>query len=397
MAEQLATAMQLRGLSKVGVAEFIVDMRTREVLGGEYGSLGRYCAVELQGRLMNRSAGKFDVVEHDALQEELRTKGFTVKDVRTSAIKDLTVEGKSMPVIALGTLRNRVGSKVTMQCKLVGIEDQTVFGVAGGTAKLNESEWTMLGRSAVAPIPEAPTPEHPVPAHVADPIPPLDRESDRPPPPVSPDFPYRVKIMVQGQERELVVRGNDLFVALAKDEVFRVRVEYAAEQLVFMRLLVDGRNTVPQKVAAKGVKVEPITAEDEYRPPRVNLYEARPWVLNPERGPVWEIRGFFSDLGDAKRGKPGTYHQFKVVEAPGSLAATDRFSAEPGLITVAFFAPKGSSRGMFVVPGPEEKQKIRMYHKPPKVGNLLAVVNIHYVGPEALDKLLEEKRPPSTE
>ena len=43
MAEQLATAMQLRGVVKVGVPEFTVNLGPRQVLGGPFGTLGNQC------------------------------------------------------------------------------------------------------------------------------------------------------------------------------------------------------------------------------------------------------------------------------------------------------------------------------------------------------------------
>src|SRR5262249_58855103 len=51
--------------------------------------------------------------------------------------------------VALGTIKGREGRLVSMQCKLVRVDDGEIVTMAEGTAALNASEWAMLGRSAV--------------------------------------------------------------------------------------------------------------------------------------------------------------------------------------------------------------------------------------------------------
>jgi len=383
MAEQLATAMQLRGLSKVGIPEFTVDAGPRELLGGKFGTLGRYCAVELEGALMKKSAQKFEVVQNAALQEVFLTKGIGVKDLRGGAVRELSIGKASVPVLALGTLRSREGRVMTAQCKLVGLEGQQTFGTAGGTSSLNESEWAMLGRSANASVPVPPTVDNPHP----DPIGQLDRESEGAHPLLSPDFPYRVQVMVGNDERKGVFRGNDLFVPLRKGEVYWVRIENRDPRVVLMRLLVDGRNTLPEKPRTKDVTVEPKRQPAAELPAQwVNLAEARHWQLDPKG--TFGIRGFFKKLG-----AEGAYLEFTVADAPDSLAGREKYGEQLGLITAAFYAPKGDARrGLITEPGKERQQQIRMYEDP-GVGKLLAVVNIRYVDAEALEKekSLDEK------
>jgi hypothetical protein len=394
MAEQLATDIQLRGLKKVGIPEFSVDAGAREVLGGEFGTLGRYCAVELEGLLAKRSGNKFRVVQHDALQEVLQAKGFGVKDLRTSAAEELTVRNEKIPVLAVGALRSRNGRVITAQCRLVGLKGQETLGMAGGSAHLNESEWAMLGRSAEAPLPAAPTIEQPDPPQGIDA---WDHASEGTHPGLDPDFPFPVKIMVGKEERKAVFRGNDMFVPLREGEVYWIRIENRKPSAVLMRLLVDGRNTLPEAVPTKNINVE-LTEEpsdgQKIKLPaqRVNLAEARYWRLGPNA--VSGIRGFFSKLGEG-----GAYNEFSVADAPDSLGGRDKYSDQLGVITAAFYAPKGEeagsrARGLMTESGKEHKQSIRMY-KNMDIGKQLAVVNIHYVSPETLNQLLEEKKPPA--
>jgi hypothetical protein len=235
----------------------------------------------------------------------------------------------------------------------------------------------MLGRSANAPLPPPPTVDRPKPP---EPIDALDRDSEAAHPESSAGFPYRVQVMVGDEERKAVFRGNTMFVPLRKGEVYWIRIENREAAAVLLRLLVDGRNTLPERVKTKGVTVEPI-AEQELELPaqRVNLAEARYWQLDPNA--VYGIQGFYSKLGEE-----GAYHEFAVADAPSLSAQRERFSDQLGIITAAFYAPKGDdwpsqSRGLMTEPGKEQKQKVRICDAV-DVGKLLAVVNIHYVEPQ---------------
>ena len=137
------------------------------------------------------------MIEHDALQQVLRSQQVRVRDLRTPAVSDLSVQGKTIPAFVVGTLRGRTGRVITLQCKLVGLQGHETYGVAGGTAALNESEWGMLGRSVQVPPPPAP--------HGGRPEPPdafavLDGAPETAPD-ARPKFPYPVRIMVGKKAR----------------------------------------------------------------------------------------------------------------------------------------------------------------------------------------------------
>ncbi len=386
MAEKLATTLQLRGLSSVGIPEFAVDAKQAELeLGVDFGLLGRYCATELEGRLVDKSADKFEVIQHDVLQESLRSKGLALKDLRTVATKGLTVEKKGLSAIALGILRSRAGREITLQCELRGTDRQDALTTAGGTALLNESEWAMLGRSAALNsddrVPEAPMPGRPVRPISAILIERLDQRSQGPHPLLDLAFPYRVKVLVGKEllERQGIVRGNDWFVPLKKGEVYAISVENRGEQQVLLRLLVDGLNTLPEKPQTKNVTVERIEVNQGLLPAqRVNLAEAKAWLLEPKK--KYTVRGFFSRTGaDAK------YNEFKVADAPDSAAARQAFTDQLGLITAAFYTakPKGSaSRGPIgTALGKEYDTQTERYENLVP-GDPLAVVHIRYVEPK---------------
>jgi hypothetical protein len=382
-AERLARDMKLRKISKVGVLEFTTDTALGEALGADFGLLGRYCSVQLESQLMQLGAGKFQVVNRRVLQSALKKHEFAVKDLgSTDVLKGVAVEVGGMPVIALGTLRNRAGRVVNLSCDLIQTESNQPIAVAAGTANLNESEWAMLGRS-VQVQPEDRRPERPRPGRQAQPVSAttiqrLDERSQGAHPMLDRNFPYRVEIMVNGEERKPLFKANKMFVPLSEGEVYEIWVENTSGRTVMMRLLVDGLNTLPERTQTKGVSVE---ARSEFLPAqRVNLNEARPWVLDPDDGKEWAVRGFVTEEGES-----GKLREFKIVDARDSLAARQQFTDQIGIITAAFYAPTGGSRQVGTGFGQERDENIEEYHKKVECGNLVAVVHIHYIEPHALE------------
>lgn len=178
-----------------------------------------------------------------------------------------------------------------------------------------------------------------------------------------------------------------------KGEVFEIWVENKTGQKVMMRLLVDGRNTLPEaekpaegepkpdgaapSPATKGLLTEVVC-------PHVNLEEARHWVLDPisARTNVWAVRGFVS-----KTGEEGKLGRFTVADSDDTLGQRTRFDKEPGIITAAFYSPKATSRGSLVVVAGEEKDEfLKEAKRGETCGNLLEAIQIRYVNADTLEK-----------
>ena len=375
MAEQMSDVLLERRIRKVGVLEFTNDTKLGELLGADFGLLGRYCADEVQHQLEDRGAGKYGLVDRRRLQSALTAQGFALKDLGSGpALSQLSKGAGGMPVLALGTLRNRAGRVINLQCQLMQTEADEVLGVVGGTASLNESEWGMLGRS-VAVKPEDRKPEaapgpgtRPLTEQVIERI---DRRSDGPHPLQDPNFPYRIKMMIGGQERIGEFRGNDYFVPVRKGEVYELWIQNLSKQVVCMRILVDGLNTLPEPEAAKGIQTL-VTAS------RVNLDQARWWILDPAVSELNAIRGFVNQTGTQ-----GELREFLVVDADQSLAARQQFTDQIGLITAAFYTPGGATRSVGTGLGKQRTENLAE-RKDIRPGNLLAVVHIRYVDADAL-------------
>jgi uncharacterized caspase-like protein len=377
MAEQLAYDAQESRLGKLAVLEFTTSAGLDELLGGNFGLLGQWCAEELERRLMNEATGKFSVIDRRRLQAALDAQKFEVKDLGSApALRRLSSELGGMPALVQGTLRGRRGRVVTLQCKLVQTESDELAGSAAGTARINDSDWAMQGIS-VAVRPEDRMPGLPEPGKPPQPpedqlIGRLDVRAKGPHPLLDPAFPFPLHFIINGQERKGIARGNDWLLPVKPGEVFAIDVENRTDQVVCMRLLVDGLSTLPEVEHLKGI-------ERSAWGKHVNLDEARHWVLDPAERRLWRISGFTTITG-----VQGKIREFVVAADGNTLAARRRFTDQIGLITAAFYAPAGGARGRLGVAAGRERAQDLQEREGVEVGNLLAVVHVRLVDADEL-------------
>ncbi len=380
MAEQLAVELDERQLRKVGVLPFTSIVGAEELLGANFGILGQWCAEELQRRLIDLGEGKFSVVDRRRLGGALNDQKFGVKDLGSEvALKQLSGRVGGMPALAQGTLKGRTGRVVTLQCNLIRTDDDELASPVGGTAKLTESDWGMLGQSVVVhpddrmPDLEAPgRPARPLADQIIDR---LDQRAKGPHPLLDPTFPFPLHLFIldpqrpraKGQERHGVARGNDWLLPVKTGELFAIDIENRTDQVVCMRLLVDGLNTLPEPDKMKGV-------ETYVWGKPVSLDEARHWILGPVDRHVWRVSGFATVTG-----ANGETRQFVAAAEEYTLAARRRFTDKIGLITAAFYSPAGGARGRMGVAAGRERREDLAEREGVEVGNLIAVVHVRLV------------------
>ncbi|MEZ6091896.1 MAG: caspase family protein [Pirellulaceae bacterium] len=392
MAEHLANLLEEHKLEKVGVLEFSDDSQLQEVLGGNFGLIGKYCGDEVERQLTVLSQdADFRIVDRNRLRQALQAQGgFRLTDLASpDRMDNLSQQAGDMQVIALGSIRGRQGPILRLQCELKETTTGDLIGITGGTAQMSEDEWAMLGESVMVQ-PEDRVPvltsvrrndadaEAEVPATVIDR---LDERAQQTHPLADPQFTqkYNVKIKVGGKTLEPVFNGNDCVVGLNKGDNYRIRLENTSGELVLVRVLVDGLDTT-LKVAEKGLSTE------LWGTPVANLDEAGHRFLDPNgeevrgRAPAWEVYGFTT-----KTGPKGKVRLFEVVDAAASLAARQGFTEQVGMITVAFYSPR---RGRAIGTAAGAEQEIEICRREgPRPGKLLSVVHIRYVEPEALNAL----------
>ncbi|MBX9788770.1 MAG: caspase family protein [Pirellulales bacterium] len=384
MAEQISWALEERGLKKVAVLEFTTDTKLGEALGANFGLLGKLCATDLQRKLMDQAGSQFSVLDQRRLQGALRKNLFKIEDLGSDeAMQRLAEALDGLPVIALGTLRSRLGRQVTLQCNLIETGNGEMAASVGGVAMLNESEWAMLGRSAVIAEGDEPPPPPSFDDPTGDDTGPqtnqvvydLDKKSKGPHPLSDPNFPFPVRLRVNGQVRQGKFVGNNYYVPVRAGEEYEVVVEHRGGEPVMMRLLIDGLNTLPEReTSTKGVRTEIIAK-------RVNLSEARAWVLDPKESRKFVVKGFVSQTG-----KQGKIRKFTVVDGQQSLAARQEFTDQLGLITVAFYKPASESRlagspstlGSALGTGAGEEVDADLSERKMRVGELIGVVHLRY-------------------
>lgn len=403
MADRLADAAAENRVSRLGVPEFRPlgdDSQTVQLLGGTYGLLGRSCAMELERRLKAKAetvAGAFDVIPHRPLHSVLVRAGLSPASLRRGGTRGVTVLGKKIEAVVLGSFCARTGHVVTLRCDLQHAGNQRRLARVQTTALLNETDLASIGLSGTIkprpkpkdlPPPRAPSVDHPeVPQDPADEprVPEFEPDSR-----LSPDF--RMTIYVGDEAREPISDAEHQYVALAKDEVYTIVVENRRIGPVYLRLLIDGLNTLPESV-------EETTPDDGiqevYRPAQfVALDQARAWRMDARsldaEASVYEIQGFYRDIGDEQY----EWQTFKVVEASQSLAYQQAYSEQIGLITAAFYeVPRKGSRRLpgtiGTAPGETKQDQLNEYTETP-VGRLLAVVNLHYVEPNTLEQLRQQ-------
>lgn len=380
-AEQIAWALEFDELDAVGVLEFSGKSNKTELLGGDFGLLGNYCAEELNRQLLNLGVGQFQVVDRRRLHEALAEQRFRLADLAsTKSLESLADSVGYMPALVRGAFLNRSGEIINIQTEVVQTGGLSQSAMAGGVAALNESEWAMIGKSAVVTDRRPQTDEATGQFLTASAtvVRNLEENAKQTNPALDENFPFRVRVMVNNRERKPITKGNDLVVPLSEGEVYSLWIDYRdvgrdSDKTVFMRLLVDGLNTMPEKLSLKGVQ----TLEWGQR---VNLSEARHWVLDPLKRRTWAIKGFYTGVGTGS----DTYREFTVVDAQKSLAARQQFSDNIGLITAAFYEREGGQRAVGTDAGVEREEQVGLYRKGGRVGNLIGVIHLRYVSLEAL-------------
>ena len=384
IADRLAEGLDQQHIARVGVLPFISQSPEGEFIGANYGALGHWCAADLESRLVELGQGQFSVLDQRRLQDAAAAQQFSIAQLGSGdALHQLSQRVGGLPVLVEGSLQDRKGRVVSLQCRLVRTDTGDVIGSAAGAAALNESEWAMLGRSVVVSA-EDRRPDVPQPGRRAQPlaqrlIPMLDiHAKDDPHPLLDPKFPLRIWIAVNGEERKGTFHDNDYLVPLKIGEEYEIYVENNTGREVLMRLLVDGLSTLPQALDAKGIG----TMETA---PRVNLDQARHWSLDPKVAQdrnghkVFRINGFATATG-----AQGEVRHFRVTHAEKSLAAQKQFTDQVGLITAAFYAPAGGSRAAIGTEAAEAERVSIAETGSTECGNLLATITVHYVDAEDL-------------
>ena len=430
MVDCIDTTVRLRDLKCIGVCDVTCGDSGRN-LGLEHGLLPSTAALMLCKRLIERAEDDYTVFSPDVMRDVLQEVDAQAGSLASVAVRGLEVNGIPIDAVVDGTILSRHKYLARLRanllnCKISPKRRMTQYVTTGGFAYLSPTEWLDLGISAdlstVAEDPSAPNdavnsnaverqpddaepdegtaPEVPMPsvpptahAHAAvQTFEELQAGALGQRHPLDPAAVRRSAFDVDVEVRDSRGRytscqkafaDGKCIVTFKKGDVYRIRLQnhHADRSGVFARVLVDGLNTLPEPVRAKGVTVslrEAAGRELQVAPP-VMLREARPWFVRA--GFDGYISGYLDGNWEVEKG----HYEFRVVDAANSVAARNKYSDNIGLITVAFYqlahtrsgppadAPAGTAFGQFV------ERTYQRYTGNGAPGDELAVIHIHYV------------------
>jgi len=413
IAAETARYLHKHKISAVAIPDLIAD---------EHSTLPRICLTTLKKELLARSGYQYRILATDWLQPKLVESLVTPENVQSPKMASVfRTIGEQCPnskaAVLLGTLTRSERSKPSVRLALTpwGADGTPAPDIAG-TAMLTPREWAHLGKSAVnqtamamhyaAPSASADAVEGEVslvrkkPLIIRD----YSRASDAEAteqlidsledarqrhPMADPSFEFRMSLWVDGKPMPSSWSHDKrrLYTPLIQGEDYAIRVTNDSRKPVFMRLLVDGLNTLPDRPLT--------TRQDEYEVATVdesaarapaqyaNLRIARPWWV--EAG-TYQVDGFFTGFEAAPGSKEadGKYRTFHVTDATSSLAWNKGYKKDVGIVTAVFYSPTrkitdlapNSPRGTTF--GISRNRKVTMYRGDQMPGDMLAVIHIHY-------------------
>lgn len=223
----------------------------------------------------------------------------------------------------------------------------------------------------------------------------MQQDSQRPNPLSDPDFPWRIFVKVEGRSLpcEFSQDQRHAYVNVSQGTTYSIGIENLSKQPVFLRLLVDGLNTLPDRPLLQKQDKFEVAVKDsnaKLQPAQyASLTNARAWFCDPNSD--YEVRGFFTDFDAHSNGDKAdaTLRSFVVTDASTSEAALSGHRKDVGIITAAFYVPhpkpslsmstSSSSRAVYGTKlGAEQKEQVERYAGKQVPGELLGVVHLRY-------------------
>ncbi|MDR1962867.1 MAG: caspase family protein [Planctomycetaceae bacterium] len=435
---KIAAEIQKNKITITGALPFLTVSEGNKTTTGtaELGNLPKQCSEKLQTHLIRHGISP---IHYDVIKNALREQNLTVDDVYSGKINTIAgtikfIDPNAVKSFIIGKItRHKQIGCVSLTCELMGLPNVVVLGTYNGTVQLSNGEIANTGQSMQPPrqnngekrenkftanaLPSAETEYRPevVPASI---LPPLPANNSLPvslvPIPSVDATIFKVSILVKRGNRfvavEPIYKDGKTFVPLERGDIYRIRITNPANESVLVRVLVDGLNTLPEEIREpKPVKFAAIATADKmqyiellrqsgaiierndegtfYRVASpASLDDARPWVFAPYK--TSEITGFFHQTG-----KSGSYKEFRVTDAPFSVAGQTNFTDQLGLISIGFFrfVPNSatqsvSDKGARVGTGMGNAYQIRVREVDDfVVGGILETQQIYYAPHSDLD------------
>ena len=397
IARQLATQLVREGVQLVGLLPFVVEPSRRspaDVPGEDCGTLSRICRSQLLGHLQAKSLGNFAVANDEEMLKAL----YQCQIVPENVLSDVPHE--RFPQLEDQLRANDKELSTALVWISFKLEGSAKLSFRSGLYSQKPHQFQSIRETAVLTPQDAPAvggsgglePEviQTLSKDLAPLVQSLNLHSPKgrlqnedavkaqqlPVHPLSDDkFPFRISLLVNGKD-ESVLFTDDKSVAytpLKPRDKITIRVENQSRVPVFMRLTVDGKNTLPDRDGETG----------QFVPQKfVDWRKARPWYLEPasENGQprVYQIRGFFSQIaGDQRRAQNAPQQAnapdvadvdlFEVGQPKFIEELPRGFRDQAGMLTVAFYQPvpltvaQGDGQFLPIIKGPMVKQNIQVF------------------------------------
>lgn len=428
LAEETAQRLKENDIDVIAVPDVVLKEGLSlpdNVPGQNYGEILRTSATRLRRELAIRSQFSYRVLGDDWLRNILQETGMSPAEISGPALLDAYEKMKlhQLPAaaadkpVALMALDLRHDLDQPAQITLTG----TVWSIPDGTplvndfqrvAIMNSSEWSETGYSGVNRVAmksfreeveknqQHYSPPSEVNSRKIKPLETIDyfadeeleqiissvEELSRPNehPLLDTTFPFQLFMKSNGEYKTFHRShdGRHVYVDVKEGEEYQLVVANNSESNVFMRLLVDGLNTLPDHPLTTKEGIYEVARKNERVPVDVaqiaSLTNAKAWYCAPGR---FQINGFFTSIhhnGSAELAK------FVVTDSTHSEAWNKGYRKDIGIVTAAFYAPLQKPKDLAPRAnygtrlGGKSRTKLDFYRGQHVPGELLAVIHLRY-------------------
>ncbi|MDR0335515.1 MAG: caspase family protein [Planctomycetaceae bacterium] len=394
IAQKISARMQEKNITMTGTLPFLSLSQSETITVGpaEFGLLPGNCTEKLEQHLSSFLPNGYISVRHQMMTSTLAEHGLRVEEVYSGKMEQAIgttkfVDTKKIRSFIVGKIsRTSQEGVVEISCELTGLPNITALGTFAGRVQLSQAEIAEMGRSMQAPQPAVATnkitaialpnsvdPEYrprltetennnsvtsSTTMSVSTNSVTTDSSLSLVPFDASTSSLFRVTIVVKRGNNFIPVKPiqqeNRTYLPLERGDVYRIRIYNPTSETVMTRVLVDGLNTLPEKIEEPdkvkfvavtttdlmqhieslkkvGAIIVQNTAQEFFRVAAPSgLDRARPWVVRPHK--EVEIPGFFHNVG-----LQGGYKEFRVTESSFSVGGQTNFIDQLGLITVGCF------------------------------------------------------------
>lgn len=452
VSDEISTLAHQNEVKALVFPDFEISKGSGNELEKNYGVLARDLLGRIKKNLLRRTRlGGFEVANQESLRNNLRKWKITPTSLKTERIKRLNLKYPENTMVVFGSLFHGSNADTARKSNQLELSFQPtstkgeLFPSISGRGKLSEAEWATIsinsyvntevaeelgvpmpvrtythvlaqdtdGNSKSQRQPSFDIDDDPTAAPVELPQP---KKRDRviryqrnssPPvddafaplyaeehPMLDPKFPFRIGLIVGGGDNirtpEFSEDRRRMLVPLQLNDEYAIVVKNFSGHPVFVRLLVDGLNTLPDFPSTKpdpdDRQFDIFTTNFERLTPQpaqpASLRSARCWFFDHTSADnFYKVKGFVTDVLRLDN----NVAKFTVTDAQLSEAWKKGVRDQVGVITAAFYMPQArtersmsTSAKYATAMGRTDTQQLKIYEGEYEAGECLGVLHLHY-------------------